>query len=112
MSEQLWKALDKLRGAQLSEPAEIAQFLEREGVRFTRGDLAAWGQFFAARYGRAGGTLYLPEWLGEVFAALVAEASPETICDPWAGIGFLVGILLEACQPRAAFAFTRSEAEY
>jgi hypothetical protein len=112
MSEQLWNTLNKLRSSQLSEPEEIADFFEKERIRFAPEDLATWGQFFASRYGRAGGTFQVPEWLAEVFSALAKDSSAERICDPWAGIGFLVAVVREACQATAAFAFTQNHAEY
>jgi hypothetical protein len=112
MTDQLWNTLNKLRSSPLSKPEEIAEFFEKEGIRFAPQDVATWGQFFASRYGRAGGMFQIPEWLAEVFRALAKESSAERICDPWAGIGFLVAILREACQATAAFAFTQDHAGY
>ena len=65
MSEQLWNTLNKLRSSQLSDPEEIADFFEKERIRFAPQDLATWGQFFASRYGRAVGGFQVPEWLIE-----------------------------------------------
>jgi len=56
--------------------------------------------------------LQVPEWLAGVFASLAKDVSPKTICDPWAGVGFLVGVLIEKCQPKVAVAFTQNHAEH
>src|ERR1700730_3637162 len=112
MSEQLWNTLNKLRSSQISKPEEIAEFFEKEGIRFAPQDLATWGQFFASRYTRAGGMFQVPEWLAQVFSALAKDASPRSICDPWAGVGFLVEVLRETCHPKEALAFTQNKAEY
>src|SRR5947199_9216998 len=112
MGEKLWNALDKLRSSQFNKPEEIAEFFEKESIRFESSDLARWGQFFASRHGRAAGTFQIPEWLANVFRALVKERTAKRICDPWAGIGFLAAIVREACGATTAFAFTQNTTEY
>ena len=84
----------------------------KEGIRFAPSDLGTWGQFFAARFGRMGGMFHVPEWLAGVFGALAKDVSPKSICDPWAGIGFLLESLREACQPTEALAFTQIQGEH
>src|SRR5437868_10804082 len=111
MSKQFWDTLNKLRSSPLSKPEEIAEFFEKERICFEPQDLATWGQFFA-RYGRAGGMFQVPEWLAEVFKALAKEVSAERICDPWAGIGFIIAVLRDACKATAAYAFAQNHAEY
>src|SRR5262245_36382776 len=103
MNQELWKKFDKLRGTSAGSEG-LAEFFQQEGVRFSANDLATWGQFLARRFGPRGGMLHVPEWLAGVFVALAKDASPKAICDPWAGIGFLVGVLREACQPKVAVA--------
>ena len=107
MNKELSQKFEKLQ----SSPFEgLAAFFENEGIRFNGKDLTTWGQFFSTRFGPLGGAVHVPEWLAGVFCALAKEASPKTICDPWAGIGFLVGALCEACQPEQALAFTQDPA--
>ena len=57
---------------------------------------------------------------GGVFGALAKNVSPKSICDPWAGTGFLVEVLRDACQPKepspqsaknACYFFNRLERE-
>src|SRR6185436_14117503 len=68
--------------------------------------------FLTSRLGRHGGVFQVPEWLAGVFRELSKEASPETICDPWAGIGLLIGILGAASQVKESFAFTQNNSEF
>lgn len=112
MNEELWNRLNKLRRSEFRGPEELAEFIKKEGIRFAPSDLGTWGQFLAARFGRAGGMFHVPEWLAEVFGRLAKDRSPKSICDPWAGIGFLVGVLREACQPKESLAFTQNQGEH
>ena len=112
MNKGLWQIFDKLRGLSFSGHEELAEFFQKEGVRFASKDLAIWGQFFSARLGRYGGEVHVPEWLVSVFSAIAQEASPKNICDPWAGIGFLIEALREACQPEQALAFTQNHEQH
>lgn len=112
MNQELWKKFDKLRCLPFSGHEGLAEFFQKEGIRFAPSDLGTWGQFFAARFGRSGGTVHIPEWLAGVFGALAKDVSPKSICDPWAGAGFLVEILREACRSKEALAFTQIRAEY
>ena len=112
INEKLRKTLSKLKGVQFHRPEELAEFLRKEDVRFSAHDLIALGHILATRFGRSAGTLHVPEWLAGVFSALIEGASPKTICDPWAGIGFLVGVLREASRPEEAVAFTPNQGEH
>jgi uncharacterized coiled-coil protein SlyX len=112
MNKELWQKLDQLRSLPFSGNEGLADFCEKEGIRFATKDLSTWGQFFSARFGRSGGAVIVPEWLAEVFCTLAKEVSPKTICDPWAGVGFLVETLREACQTAQAFALTKLQDEF
>ena len=111
INEKLRNALSKLMGVEFRGPDELAKFLKKENVHFSAHDLTAFGYVLATRFGRSGGLFYVPNWLAEAFSALIESVSPKTICDPWAGIGLLVGVLREAAQPNDAFAFTPSQSE-
>ena len=112
MNKVLWQKLDLLRSMPFREHEGLADYFQKEGIRFAKEDLATWGQFFSARFGPAGGEAYFPEWLAGVFCTLAKDASPKTICDPWAGTGFLVEALRETCQPQQAVAFTQNQAAH
>ena len=110
MNKELWTKLDLLRDSLFGGHEGLADYFQKEGIRFAAQDLATWAQFISARFGRSGGEVHVPEWLAGVFCALAKEASPKTICDPWAGLGFLIGALREACLPEQALAFTQNHA--
>lgn len=112
MNKDLWRKFDQLRSLPFSGHEGLADYFQREGIRFTTKDLSTWRQFFSVRFGRSGGMVNVPEWLNEVFCALAKEVSPKTICDPWASTGFLVEALREACQSERALAFTTIQAEF
>jgi hypothetical protein len=112
MNKELWQKLEQLRHLPSCGHEELANFFEKEGIRFTTRDLTTWGPFWSARFSRFGETVHFPGWLADVFCVLAKEGSPKTICDPWAGIGFLVGALREACQPAKSLAFTQNHAEH
>src|SRR5436305_1778021 len=111
VNEKVRNALSKLKGVEFHGPEELAEFLKKEDVRFSADDLIAFGYVLATRFGRSGGLFYVPNWLAGVFSALIEGVSPRTICDPWAGIGLLVGVLREAARPKETFAFSPSQGE-
>lgn len=111
MNKELWQKLDKLRAGQHAAHNELASFLVTENIQYATKDLATWQQFLATRFGRAGAGSYLPAWLVDAMCALAQRAAPKSICDPWAGLGFLVAGLREACLPERALAFTQNPAE-
>ena len=112
MNKELWQKFDYLRTLPLSGHEGLVDYFRKEGIRFATKDLATWGQFFSARFGHLGGAPHVPEWLAGVFCLLGKEASPNSICDPWAGNGFLIEALREACQPTQTLAFTQNRAQH
>ncbi|MEI7685479.1 MAG: hypothetical protein WCL32_10655, partial [Planctomycetota bacterium] len=112
MNIELLQKFDELRQLPFVGADGLAEFFQKERIRFTKNDLAMWAQFFSARFGRHSGTVAVPEWLAGVFCALAKQASPRTICDPCAGVGILVETLRETCQSEQALGFTRSTVEY
>lgn len=112
MTKELWQKFDKLRSLPFTGHEGLAEYFQKEGIHFAPKDLATWSQFFSARLGRWGNALCLPEWLAGVFRTLTMEAAPKTIFDSCAGLGFLVEVLREACQPEQALAFAISDLEH
>jgi len=108
----LQNTLSKLKGIQFHGPEELAEFLKTENVRFSADDLISLGYILVTRYGRYEESFYVPKWLAEVFSALIEGASPKTICDPWAGAGFLIEVLREASKAEKAIALTPNQGEY
>lgn len=111
-SENLRKVLGKLRGVSFHRPEEFAEFLKKEDARFTADDLIDFGYILTTRIHRGEGQFYIPQWLARAFAAVIEGLSPKTICDPWAGIGFLVAILREASGASDALAITQNTGEH
>ncbi|MDR4466190.1 MAG: hypothetical protein MRJ66_18195 [Nitrospira sp.] len=112
MNRELWQKFDHLHNLPFIGHEGLADYFRKEGIRFATKDLAAWRQFLSARFGRAGGEPDVPEWLSGVFCALAKEIAPKIVCDPWAGTGFLVEALREACRPDQSFAFTQNQAAF
>jgi len=110
-NEKLWSQISKLRGLDFRRPEQLAEFLKKENVHFSAHDLMAFGLILATRFGRSAGMSYVPEWLAGVFSALIDGVSCKTICDPWAGIGLLIGILREASMAKTVIAFTPNNGE-
>ena len=111
-SENLLKMLDKLPGEDFCRPEDLAEFLKKEEAQFSADDLIAFGYILSTRIHRSEGQFYVPEWLARAFAALAEGISPRTICDPWAGIGFLVAVLREASGASEAMAITQNSGEH
>jgi hypothetical protein len=111
MSDRLKEALIKLIPLEFSDPKELAAFIEENNIHFTKRDLATWGWFLTSRLGPQAGMYYIPEWLGGVFETLAHDVNPKTICDPWAGIGFLAGVSHEAAREARVYAFTQDQSE-
>ncbi|MDQ3668388.1 MAG: hypothetical protein M3410_17800 [Acidobacteriota bacterium] len=112
MNKRLRETLDKLRGVELRGPEELATFIEREGIQFSGDDLSTWGWFLTSRFGRHAATSQVPDWLSSVFRKLIEDRSPTTICDPWAGIGLLIGVLRETPGVKESLAFTQNQSEF
>ncbi|HMS07868.1 MAG TPA: hypothetical protein PKE66_00110 [Pyrinomonadaceae bacterium] len=112
MNKELWQKLERLHSLPIGGSEGLADYFRNEGIRFSSKDLATWTHFWASRFGLLGQGVPVPEWLAGVFCSLAKEASPRSICDPWAGSGFLIGAMSEACQPEQAVAITHNQAEH
>jgi hypothetical protein len=47
--------------------------------------------------------------VGRRVGAVAKTVSPILVCDPWAGTGFLVGVLREMCQPETTWHSRKSK---
>lgn len=112
MNKELSQKFEELRRLPFSGHEEFANFFRNEGIRFSRTDLSTWGQFVSDRLGGWTGTAFVPVWLAEVFCEIAKDNSPRTICDPWAGVGFLIETLRDECHPEQALALTQNTAEH
>jgi hypothetical protein len=111
IGESARNAISKLQGVEFRGPGELADWLKKENAQFTANDLIVFGRVLATRFGRYGGPFAVPEWLLRAFSAVIEGSSPKTICDPWAGIGFLVAVLREVSGASEAMAITQNTGE-
>ncbi len=112
INEKAWNVIDKIRGFDFRGPEELANLLKDKNVQFSATDLTALGLLMATRLGRSGGMFcHIPQWLTEVFSLVIEGVAPKTICDPWAGSGFLLGILCKSFKANKAIALTPNQGE-
>jgi len=100
--------MEKVRGMEFPGPGEFAEFLKKEDARFSADDLITAGHILTTRFRDSDGQFYFPEWLARAFVALIEGIPLKTICDPWAGLGFLVAVLSETSRASEALAFTKN----
>lgn len=112
MNKRLRETLDKVRGIEMPTPEDLANFINSKGIHIPADDLSTWGWFLTSRFGRYAATSQVPEWLSSVFRKLIEDLSPTTICDPWAGIGLLIGILRETPGVKESTALTQDQGEF
>ncbi|MFH1931749.1 MAG: hypothetical protein ABIN18_09205 [Pseudomonadota bacterium] len=105
MNPETWKKFDRIRGQGFRNAEELAAVLQKEAIHFSPIELPALSAFIAGRFGRHGNIFLAPDWLTSVFSALVQGRTVNIICDPWAGIGLLLGVMQEATQAKTVLAF-------
>ena len=101
-------AISKLKGVEFRGPDEFADYLKKENAAFTSRDLIMYGPILATRFGGNGGMFFAPEWLADAFSEIVGDTPVQTICDPWPGIGLLLGALRQSTKAKTALAFTQN----
>lgn len=110
-SESARNAIIKIQGFEFRDPEELAELFKQEKAQFSARDLMVFGHILATRLGHYGNMYSVPEWLAGAFAAIVGDTQVQTICDPWAGIGLLLGALRESSKAKTALAFTQNSGE-
>lgn len=105
MNPETWEKFDRIRGQGFRNTEEIAAVLQKKAIHFSPSELPAFGAFITGSFGRLGDFFPAPDWLAAVFSALAQGRTVNTICDPWAGIGLLIGVMQEATQAKIALAF-------
>jgi len=112
MNKELWQKFDRLRASPLTNHDGLAEFIQKEAIRFDPSEHATWLKFLNSRFGGMSGQLLFPDWLLGVFSALAKLATPKSICDPCAGMGFLIETLRADCAPARTLAINRLTSEY
>lgn len=92
----LYEALDALRAEPALDMQTLAARLELQGIVIAPADLSVLRSFVAMTWGPRGSMLMPPEWLISVFLDLLKDTDSHTLCDPWAGAGWLVRALVDA----------------
>ncbi len=105
MNLETWDKFDMIRGQGFRNSEELAAVLKKEAIHFSPTELPAFGAFITGSFGRKGSLISTPGWLAAVFSALAQGRTFNTICDPWAGIGLLIGVMQEVTQAKTVLAF-------
>ncbi|RIE16107.1 restriction endonuclease subunit S [Candidatus Cryosericum septentrionale] len=104
MKPEEWRKVESIVEHGSRNAGELAQALKDGGFRFSASDLKAFGALMARRDGRYSDFFSAPAWLTEVFLALADGHAYDTMCDPWAGIGLLIGAMQETVRARTVLA--------
>lgn len=111
MNEETQQKLNKLREIGVSSVEELTRALQEEDIRFSPNELPALGGFITTTFGIRSGLSPFPEWLGTVFSTIVQGRTANSICDPYARIGLLIGIMQETTKAKSTKAFTSMDFE-
>lgn len=106
MNVETQQKLNKLREIGISNVEELTTALQKENIHFSPYELPALGGFITTTFGIKSGLSPFPEWLGTVFSTIVQGRTANSICDPYARIGLLIGIIQETTKAKSTIAFT------
>lgn len=104
MKPEEWRKIESIVEYGSRNAGELAQALKDGGFRFSASDLEAFGALMARRDGRYIDFFSAPAWLTEVFLALADGHAYDTMCDPWASIGLLIGVMQETVRAKTVIA--------
>ena len=105
MSTTVWQKLDRLRSHGFRNTEELAAVLQKEGINLSPSELPDLGKYLAGNLGQHGGLFPVPDWLAAVFSTLAQGRAANSLCDPWAGIGILIGVMRETTKAKTVIAF-------
>lgn len=111
-NKELREKLEKLCSFHPSNGETLKEFIQQESIRFSIHDLATWRKHFSNQHGQSHGLFPTPRWLATVFCTIVKDTSPHSMCDPWAGAGFLAEVLRQECHLEEVQAFTKNYFEH
>lgn len=106
MNAETQQKLNKLHEIGVSSVEELTRALQEKDIRFLPNELPALGGFITTTFGIGSGLSPFPEWLGTVFSTIVQGRIANSICDPYARIGLLIGIIQETTRAKSTIAFT------
>jgi type I restriction-modification system DNA methylase subunit len=84
ISDQLWKIAEGLRGKGLTLP-EIVRVAKAQGITVTLDHVRQFAPLLGSQ-----GQWTIPSTLVDVCVRIASLASPQSVLDPWAGVGSLI----------------------
>jgi hypothetical protein len=105
--EAVRRLADALRGHGHITASILAAKAAPLGLRLDVEDALEWYPGLLHPFGQAAGAWHVPALLGGVIAQLTRDGACQTILDPWAGVGGLLGAALAAHRTAAGHAITR-----
>lgn len=111
MNVETQQKLNKLREIGISNVEELTTALQKEDIHFSPTEFSALGRTITTTFEKNNNIFPIPEWLATVFSTLVQGRTANTICDPYARIGLLIGIMQETTKAKSTIAFTPMDFE-
>lgn len=105
------KKLSKLRKIGVSSIEELTTTLQKEDIHFSTIEFPSLGRAITTAFGKKSDIFPIPEWLSTVFSTIVQGRTVNSICDPYARIGLLIGIMQEATKAKSVIAYTLDNSE-
>jgi hypothetical protein len=99
-------AIASLRGMEFSSPEDLATYLKDRNAKFPWNYSKRIGPMLVTRIKNGSGGLSVPDWLSETFSEIIGNAEIGVICDPYPGIGLLLGALIESSNARKSIAIS------
>ena len=101
-AEAIWNLANTLRGKiSLSDIAGLLKHCKEEGIPIGREELL----FILTRLGRYADH-FVPTEVADFVARLIEPFSPQTILDPWAGMGLLTIPVMDRVRPKSFEAYS------
>lgn len=111
MNAKIQQKLNKLREIGVSNVEELITALQKEDIHFSPSEFPALGRFITTTFGKHSDLYPIPEWLAEVFSTIAQSHTANSICDPYAQIGLLIGIMQEVTQAKSVTTYTMQNSE-
>ena len=111
MNEGLRKLIEQGHASGYTDGKSILELLAKDDVQFSAEDSRDLRNLLAHGWGRTEPVPRIPDWLREVFAVLARKHSPMSICDPWAGMGFLIETISTATGAQRSYALSPNETD-
>lgn len=111
MNPETQQKLNKFHEIGISSVEELTRVIQEENINFSPDEFPALGKFIATTFGIRNDLLPFPEWLSTVFSTIVQGHAADSICDPFARIGLLIGIIQEITKAKSTISLTPMDSE-